>query len=403
FYNRLAAIDLADVSEAEKFMVDTTLEDFKRAGVNKDEQTREKIRKLRKEISIIGNKFSKNIQQDVRSVTTTVDGLKGLPADYIKSHPVDENGLVTITTNSPDLSPVMKYAESDDLRYRLRIASRSRAYPENESILKELLTKRYELAQLLDFESWAEYSMSDNMIGGPKQAREFLTTVGHALKGPVKKELEVELAQLRQINPAANTIQVWQSGYVDNLIRKQQYDLDAKEVREYFDYPNVRDGILKLTESLFGIQIRPWNTDTWHEDVETFEILEHGELLGRFYFDNHPREGKYKHAAHFTLRSGIKDKQIPLSALAQNFPKGLMEHRQVETFLHEFGHLLHNMFAGKQKWAGLSGMGVERDFVEAPSQMLEEWIWDYDTLKTFAKDKSGKTIPRALVTKMIKA
>ncbi|MBT3204840.1 MAG: Zn-dependent oligopeptidase [Gammaproteobacteria bacterium] len=403
FYNRLAAIDLTDVSEAEKFMVETTLEDFKRAGVNKDEQTREKLRQLRKEISVIGNKFSKNIQEDVRSVTTTVDGLKGLPADYIKSHPADENGLVTITTNYPDLSPVMKYAESDDLRYRLRIASRSRAYPDNESILKELLTKRYELAQLLGFDNWAEYSMSDNMIGGPKQASEFLTTVGHALKEPVKKELEIELAQLRQINPDADIVQVWQSGYVDNLIRKQLYDLDAKEVREYFDFQNVRDGILKLTENLFGVEIRPWKTMTWHEDVETYEILENGELLGRFYLDNHPREGKYKHAAHFTLRTGIKDKQIPLSALAQNFPKGLMEHGQVETFLHEFGHLLHNMFAGKQKWRGMSGMGVESDFVEAPSQMLEEWVWDYDTLKSFAKNKNGKIIPRELVAKMNKA
>ncbi|MCP4076427.1 MAG: Zn-dependent oligopeptidase [Gammaproteobacteria bacterium] len=403
FYDRLAAIDLSEVTDEEKFMVENSLQSFRRAGVNKDEPTREKIRLLRKEISVTGNKFSNNIQQDVRSVKTTLAGLKGLPDDFIKSHPADDQGVISITTNYPDYSPVMKYAEDEDLRFRLRKAFRSRAYPENESILKELLTKRYQLAQLLGFDNWAEYSMSNKMIGNPEQARDFLTTLGQALKEPVKRELEVELTQLQKIKPGAEVVQIWQVGYLDNLIRKQQYQLDAKEVREYFSYQNVRDGIFKLTGSLFDVEIRPWKTQTWHEDVESYEILEQGELLGRFYLDSHPREGKYKHAAHFTLRSGIKDLQIPLSALAQNFPQGLMEHGQVETFLHEFGHLLHNMFAGKQKWLGQSGMGVERDFVEAPSQMLEEWVWDYDTLKTFAKNQQGEVIPKTLVVKMNKA
>ena len=144
-------------------------------------------------------------------------------------------------------------------------------------------------------------------------------------------------------------------------------------------------------------------TDTWHDDVESYEMLENGQIIGRFYMDNHPRVDKYKHAAHWSLRSGIKDKQIPLSGLAQNFPKGLMEHGQVETFLHEFGHLVHNMFSGTQPWFNTTGMSMERDFVEAPSQMLEEWIWDYDTLKTFATNDAGEVIPESLVEKMNRA
>ena len=189
---------------------------------------------------------------------------------------------------------------------------------------------------------------------------------------------------LQKIDPEAKQVQVWQASYLMNLIRQEDYAVDSKEVRQYFQYDKVRAGIFGLTQDLFGVQIRPWKTETWHEDVESYEILENGKLLGRFYMDNHPRDNKYKHAAHWTLRTGIKDKQIPMSGLAQNFPKGLMEHGQVETFLHEFGHLIHNMFSGNQKWYGISGMTMERDFVEAPSQMLEEWIWDYDTLKTFA-------------------
>ncbi|MCK4708544.1 MAG: hypothetical protein KAU21_08000, partial [Gammaproteobacteria bacterium] len=200
FYDRLSAIDLTKISEAEKFMVETSLQNFKRAGVNKDKQTREKIRLLRKEISEIGNQFAKNIQEDVRSVETTVAGLKGLPEDFIESHPANEKGVVTITTNYPDLNPVLKYAENDDLRYRLRKEARSRAYPENETVLKELLTKRYELASLLGFANWAELSMSNKMIGSPEKARTFLTSVGYALQEPVKKERKIKLTQLQQIN-----------------------------------------------------------------------------------------------------------------------------------------------------------------------------------------------------------
>jgi thimet oligopeptidase len=132
-------------------------------------------------------------------------------------------------------------------------------------------------------------------------------------------------------------------------------------------------------------------------------MRDQGRPLGRFYLDMHPRENKFKHAAHWGLRTGLEGVQIPLSGMATNFPSGLMEHNQVETFLHEFGHLLHNMFSGTQRWLGISGMSMERDFVEAPSQMLEEWVWDYDTLARFASNGAGEVIPRALVDKMVRA
>jgi len=245
--------------------------------------------------------------------------------------------------------------------------------------------------------------MDSQMIGTPENAQAFLDSIGNALDAPVQSELEVMLARLKQDQPEADSVEVWQASYVQNLLRLEDYALDSQEVRTYFQYDRVRDGIFQLTEDLFGVEIEPWDTPTWHEDVETYEILENGELLGRFYMDNHPRPFKYQHAAHWTLRTGIKDKQIPMSGLAQNFPKGLMEHSQVETFLHEFGHLLHNMFASTQSWSGVAGMSMERDFVEAPSQMLEEWIWDYDTLSKFAINEAGETIPKSLVDKMTRA
>ncbi len=403
YYDRIAAIDTSNLNDVERHMVEESLASFRRSGVDKDEASRQQILDLQNEITAIGNEFDKNIREDVRSLQVEPRELDGLPQDYIDAHPADESGLVTITTDYPDLYPVMTYANSDDLRKALRLKARSRGYPANKELLEKLIQKRHELAGVLGFESYAALSMDSQMIGSPVNAQDFLNSIGDALETPVQDELAIMLARLQEDQPDAESVEVWQSSYIQNLLRLENYALDSQEVRTYFQYDRVRDGIFKLTEDLFGVEIEPWDTPTWHEDVETFQIKENGELLGRFYMDNHPRPAKYQHAAHWTLRTGIKDKQIPMSGLAQNFPKGLMEHSQVETFLHEFGHLLHNMFASTQKWSPVAGMSMERDFVEAPSQMLEEWIWDYDTLSQFAINEQGETIPEKLVEKMVRA
>jgi thimet oligopeptidase len=163
--------------------------------------------------------------------------------------------------------------------------------------------------------------------------------------------------------------------------------------------------MLRLVQDLFNVQIKPWDTVTWQEEVEPFELWKDDQLLGRFYLDMHPRDGKYQHAAMFPIRNGITGVQLPLAALVCNFPRdnGLMQHSQVETFLHEFGHLIHHLFAGGHHWDNISGVSTEWDFVEAPSQMLEEWVWDYDTIAQFAKNAKGETIPRELLDRMIAA
>ena len=403
YFDRIAAIDTTELTAVERHMVEEALEGFRRSGVDRDAATRQKIRTLQSDITALGNEFDKNIREDVRSVQVDASELAGLPQDYIDAHPADDAGLVTITTDYPDLYPVMTYAKSDDLRKALRVKARSRGYPANKGLLEQLIAKRHELANILSFPSHVALSMDSQMIESPQNAQAFLDSIGDALKVPVKEELAVMLSRLQEDQPEAESVEVWQSGYIQNLLRLEDYKLDAQEVRTYFQYPRVRDGIFQLTEDLFDVEITPWDTPTWHEDVETFEVRDNGVLLGRFYMDNHPRPFKYQHAAHWTLRTGIKNKQIPMSGLAQNFPKGLMEHSQVETFLHEFGHLLHNMFSSTQKWSPVAGMSMERDFVEAPSQMLEEWIWDFDTLSKFAINEQGETIPRALVDKMVRA
>jgi len=176
----------------------------------------------------------------------------------------------------------------------------------------------------------------------------------------------------------------------------------------------VRDGILALTSDLFGVTIRPWRTTVWNPQVEAYEMLDRsgpraGKVIGRFWFDSHPRPGKYNHANMINIRQGVAGKAIPVGVLVMNLPAGdhrtgLMEHGDVETFLHEFGHMLHHIFGGQTaRWAGQSGVATEWDFVEAPSQMLEEWVYDYDTLAKFARNAKGEVIPRALVEKMNRA
>ena len=384
FYRRVSAINLEPLTASERFMVKNELREFHKSGVDRDQATQDRVRELKREITELGNTFDRTIREDTRYVEAAVERLGGLPQDWIDSHPADEDGLVRISTDYPDYFPVMKYATDDDLRRDLYITSNSIGSPANTETLMALLAKRHELARLLGYDSFAAMEMDGLMIGNPVNAHAFLARVGTAARVPAQRDMDILLERLRRIDPEAEQVQAWQGSFLANLVRQEDYALDAQEVREYFHFDKVQAGIFQLTEDLFDVEIVAWETPSWHESVTAWEMRRDGEAIGRFYLDMHPRENKFKHAAHWTLRTGVKGVQLPLSGLATNFPEGLMEHTQVETFLHEFGHLLHNMFSGNQPWLGISGMRMERDFAEAPSQMLEEWVWDYDSLARFA-------------------
>lgn len=405
-YQHLMEVDKSVLTALDKRYVDTMLEDFRRSGVNKDADTRARIRELNEEINLIGQDFSRNIREDVRSVEMdSSEPLAGLPQDYIDAHPPNAEGKIIITTNYPDYLPVMQYAHSDDLRHKLYNVFRNRGYPDNHPVLQELLEKRYELAQLLGYENFSEYVTEDKMIETPEHAQVFIDRISTIAAPRAGAEYDILLERLQQISPGATAVGDWQKDYLENLVKRERFQVDSQAIRQYFSYENVRQGIFDLAETMFGIQIEPWQTETWHESVESWQITENGEVIGRFHLDMHPREGKYKHAAAFGVQEGVKDIQLPIAALVCNFPggdgsAGYMEHSQVETFLHEFGHLLHGIFAGQQPWLALSGIRTEWDFVEAPSQMLEEWVWDAETLKTFARNQQGETIPDSLVEKM---
>jgi thimet oligopeptidase len=202
-------------------------------------------------------------------------------------------------------------------------------------------------------------------------------------------------------------VEPWDSAYLQERVKAEEYGFDSQSVRPYLEYGRVRDGVLDVTGRLFGIAYRRVVAPVWHPEVEVYDVLEGETLLGRVYLDMHPRDGKYKHYAQFTLASGQRGVRLPEGVLVCNFPRpapgapALMEHGDVKTFFHEFGHLLHHVLGGHVRWAAQSGVATEWDFVEAPSQMLEEWVWDSEVLATFARHvETGAAIPAELVRRM---
>jgi len=401
-YDHLKAIPApADAPTA--LYLKRTLGAFERAGIGLDAAGRAKAQALADKASKLGNDFESNIPKGQKTITATAAELAGVPQDFLDAHKPGPDGNITLRTDSTDYVPVMTYARDGALRERFYRAYNTRAYPENDAILRDLINTRDELARLVGRPSYAALNFEDRMLNTPDKVQALLDDMATAAKPAGERDYAKKLAMLQTLQPGATKLQPWDSSYVSNLVQKQSYGYDRQEARKYFTYHNVRDGILKLSENLFNVDIRPWKTPKWDPQAEAYEVYDHGKLIGRFYFDAHPRPGKYEHANAIPLRAGTRS-SLPVGALVFNVSNGLMEHNDVVTFLHEYGHLLHGIFGGQnQRWAGLSGVATEWDFVEAPSQMLENWVYDYDTLKQFGVDSSGNPIPRDLVEKMNRA
>ncbi len=406
-YDALQSMPTKDADTITTRYIQHTLRDFRRAGVDKDEATRAKIKALREELVQIGQEFSNNIRNDVRTITLdSPDKLAGLPEDYRAEHKPGKDNKIVLTTDYPDYLPFLQYADDDAARLEFYRAFRQRGNPKNIDVLANLIKKRNELAQLLGYKTWAAYVTEDKMIGSPEAVDAFITKISDMAKPRATKDYEALLGFLKSIDPKATEVGDWQRSYLENKYIQEKYKFDPREVRQYFRYGQVKKGVLDTTAKMFGVTFRPLKTEVWHPSVEAYEILDaSGTVFGRFFLDMHPRDGKYKHAAAFPIQSGVKGTQLPEAALVCNFsgdkdPDALMEHDQVETFFHEFGHLLHFLFGGQQQWVSQSGFNTEWDFVEVPSQMLEEWGWELSVLKRFASNKKGETIPDALVEKM---
>jgi thimet oligopeptidase len=347
--------------------------------------------------------FGKATRDDVRTIRVTPDRLAGLPQDWLDAHPADAEGLVAVTTDYPDVIPVRSFCHDAGVRHDITVAFLNRAWPQSEPLLDELFRLRHERANLVGYATWADYDSDVKMIGKGAAIPEFIDRIAAAAAEPARRDSEVLLARFRQDVPDAERITTADAPYYQELVRKEQLDVDAQLVRAYFDFDKVRRGLMEVTGRLFGLRYEPVaDAGTWDPDVTTYDVVpgDGGEPVGRIHLDLHPREGKYKHAAQFTLADGVAGRQLPEGVLVCNFSRGLMEHDQVVTLFHEFGHLVHHVLGGHVAWTRFSGVATEWDFVEAPSQMLEEWAWDADILRSFATDAEGEPIPADLVERM---
>ncbi len=407
-YDALAAVDVSQSDPDTARFVTHTLRDYRRAGVDQPVEIRERLKQIDEELTKLGQQFSKNISEDVRSIEVpSVARLAGLPPDFIAAHPPDARGTIRITTDYPDYNPFMTYANDDALRRELYVAFRSRGDQSNEGVLRDILALRAEKAKLLGFADWADYITADKMIKSGRLASEFIEKVWKLAEPRAKEDYAELLRQLRTVEPNASTVADWQKVWLENLVKKERYEVDASEVRQYFPYDRVLAGLLEITSSIFDLAyVKIDDEPAWHPSVLVYDVKRGAAKLGRIYLDMHPRDGKYKHAAQFPLKDGVRDAQLPEGVLVCNFPGGdaLMEHEDVVTMFHEFGHLMHHVLGGHQPWITQSGVATEWDFVEAPSQMFEEWAWSHETLSRFSRHHvTGEPIPKALVDKMRKA
>ena len=403
-YDAIVALDLSKSDQATKYLAKQTLMDFRRAGVDRDEATRAKIAVLNDEIAKIGQEFNKNIAKGGRKASFTPAELDGMPEDYKKAHPAEADGQIVLTTSYPDYLPFMKYATSAAARERFYRAYNQRAFPENMDVLDQLIAKRYELATLLGYKSWADYATENKMIGNAQNAEDFIARISSASD----KRMQADFAELLEVakadHPGASDIQPWDSAFFSERLRATKYNFDSQSVRPYFEYKRVKDGLFGIVSKMYGVEFRSVkDAKVWDASVEVYDIYDGKKVLGRIYLDMFPRANKYSHAANFFLNQGRKGAYLPEIVLACNFPdpsKGpaLMEHGDVTTFFHEFGHTVHLTFAGQPKWSGYS---YQWDFIESPSQMFEEWTIAPTTLQLFAKHyQTGEVIPAELVKRL---
>jgi thimet oligopeptidase len=395
-----------------RYYVTRQLLEFRLAGVDKDDATRARVKQLNDDLTGQVTQYERNIADDQRSIeVANVGELEGLPQDYIDRHKPGADGKINITTDYPDAFPVFKFAKSSDVRKRLYYEFNNRAYPKNHDLLLKMMQTRYELAQLLGYASWADYNAADKMAVDGRHIAKFIQDLDEAARPVAKREFAMLLAEKQKSDPGAKEIAEYETSFIREQLRRSKYNFDSQSVRPYLPYPSVQKGIMDAAAQLFHVTFQQeMNVPAWDPSVETWDVMDSGKMVGRFYLDMHPRPGKFSHAEMVQVLDGVRGKQMPEATLVCNFPQptatdaGLMEYGDVETFFHEFGHLMHHILGGQQPWAGISGITMEADFGEAPSQMLEEFIRSPQLLATFAHHyKTGEAIPGELVERMNRA
>ncbi len=403
------------LDDEQKRLVELTMRDFKRNGLELSDADRTKLVELRSRLTELQTRFSKNLNEDASKIEVKKDELAGLPDDFLAAHADPaQKGVYVLTTKYPDYYPVMENASTEATRKKMETAFMNRGGPENLKLLDEAITLRAQCAKLLGYATHADYVAEDRMAKDSATVQAFLTRMR---KGLVPA-LDADRAKMQALK-AADTknkgaiIQAWDWRYYMNQIKKRDFAIDDEAVRAYFPADKVLRGMFDVYSTLFGIEMKEVaRPDGWFDGVKLFEVRDTSTkaLLARFYLDLYPRDGKYGHAAEFTMAAGHAvpgGYRVPLSALVVNFqpPKdgkpGLLSMDEVDTLFHEFGHVMHESLT-TARYTQQSGTHTALDFVEAPSQMLENWAYQPEVLARISADPADpkKPLPAELAQKL---
>ncbi|MGB8467668.1 MAG: M3 family metallopeptidase [Candidatus Babeliales bacterium] len=404
------------LSDEERYYLHEIMDGFRRRGLHLPQAERESIVQLMKQLAQLSITFSKNIASDMRSITVTRAELAGMDDDYIASLAQADDGTYILKTDYPTVFPILEFCSVAQTRKKIYRLFNNRAYPENIELLGKIIALRDELAHKVGYNSYAALSISDEMAKTPEAVEQFL----QSLVAPSQKKAAREVEELKAYTPSSIALvdgkfEPWDTGYIRQHIKKTKYAVDDIEVSTYFPLEKTLHGLLSVYEKFLSIRFKKETIKgVWHDDVHLVSVYEaDGQAdapMGYLLLDLHPRAHKYGHACHVTIIPAHKtDKgNVPgLSAVIANFPQSsndkpaLLKFNDVNTFFHEFGHALHALL-GSTRMIGFAGTNVKTDFVEMPSQMLEEWLYNPEILTMVSSHyETKKPLPAALIEKII--
>lgn len=411
------------LDDDERLLLKDTLRGYKRMGFDLSKSKREILKKNLKQLSELENKFAKNINDYEDSIIVTEEDLFGLSDTYKQnlqkslSAQAGKSSDYLVSLKYPEIGPFMEYCKNPKKREELAIKNLKKGGKENVKLLNKIISLRDKNAKLLGYTSHAHYVIEENMAKTPTNVWKLIYNINQKSRKKAHDELEeLRLLKVEETGDKKTKLEFYDIAYYSNKLQKIKFTIDTEEVRKYFPFDKVKDGVFATYSKLFSISfVILKGYPTIHPDVEMFEIKDkHKNIVGYISLDLYPREGKFGHAAMFDVVDGrcvsfrSEEYIAPYAVMVANFAKPLggkasfLSHGEVETFFHEFGHVMHGVLT-KARYSSQSGTSVSRDFVEVPSQMLENWAWDKKVIESMSEyqDKPHQRMPKKMIDDLI--